>query len=126
MCSTRVRQCPATRAHQVMAAAERLCRLAAERRELVEDAAKSGDGPDIGSAAAGMADRDAALQGAILEAEARISEVLRQKREGQARRGARAGPLCPLPLVCGPPARGAACFPACGSHCATTLAPRVG
>ena len=38
--------------------------------------------------AAGMGDRNAALQAAILEAEARISDVLRQKRGGQAKRGA--------------------------------------
>ncbi len=71
-----------------MAAAERLCRLTAERRGLVEGT----PGTDVGGIAHGMGDRAAALQAAILEAEARISDVLRQKREGQAKRGAAALP----------------------------------
>ncbi|KAK9909945.1 hypothetical protein WJX75_009855 [Coccomyxa subellipsoidea] len=68
---------------QVMAQSERLCRLAAERRALVEAAPAA----DVSGALAGMQDRGAALSAAILDAEARITSVLRQKRDGQSNRG---------------------------------------
>ncbi|BDA42462.1 hypothetical protein COCOBI_03-3520 [Coccomyxa sp. Obi] len=68
---------------QVMAQSERLCRLAAERRTLVESAPAA----DMAGALAGMQDRSAALSAAILDAEAHISSVLRQKRDGQSNRG---------------------------------------
>lgn len=67
-----------------MAQSERLCRLAAERRVLVESAPAA----DVGGTLAGMQDRGAALSAAILDAEARISAVLRQKCDGQSARGA--------------------------------------
>ncbi len=70
---------------QVMAQSERLYRLAAERRALVEAALAA----DVSGALAGMQDRGAALSAAILDAEARITSVLRQKRDGQSNRGAR-------------------------------------
>ncbi|CAL8467867.1 g7405 [Coccomyxa elongata] len=68
---------------QVMAQSERLCRLAAERRALVESAPAA----DVSGALAGMQDRSAALSAAILDAEAHISSALRQKRDGQSNRG---------------------------------------
>ena len=69
---------------KVMAQSERLCRLAADRRGLVEGTPAA----DVSGALAGMQDRSAALSAAILDAEAHISSVLRQKRDGQSNRGA--------------------------------------
>jgi hypothetical protein len=78
---------------QVMAQSERLCRLAAERRALVEAAPAA----DVSGALAGMQDRGAALSAAILDAEARITSVLRQKRDGQSNRGAHILSAVPAP-----------------------------
>lgn len=80
---------------QVMAQSERLCRLAAERRALVEAAPAA----DVSGALAGMQDRGAALSAAILDAEARITSVLRQKRDGQSNRGAHILSAVPAPSL---------------------------
>jgi hypothetical protein len=69
---------------QIMAQAERLCELIAQRQALVEAAPQT----DWSGAVVAVQDRAAALSSAILDAEARISTVLQQKRDGQASRGA--------------------------------------
>lgn len=69
---------------QIMAQAEQLCRLVAQRQALVEAAPQV----DWSGAMAALQDRAAALSAAILDAEAHISTVLQQKRDGQANRGA--------------------------------------
>ena len=69
---------------QIMAQAERLSQLAAERQELVEAGVPSSD---MSGTMLGMQDRHAALSDAIVDADAHISDVLRQKEESQASRG---------------------------------------
>ena len=69
---------------QIMAQAERLSQLAAERQELVEAGVSSSD---MSGTMLGMQDRHAALSDAIVDADARISDVMRQKEDSQASRG---------------------------------------
>ena len=69
---------------QIMAQAGRLSQLAAERQELVEAEVPS---CDMSGTMLGMQDRHAALSDAIVDAEARISDVMRQKEESRASRG---------------------------------------
>ena len=72
---------------QIMAQAERLSQLAAERQELVEAGVSSSDMSDMSGTMLGMQDQHAALSDAIVDAEARISDVMRQKEESQVSRG---------------------------------------
>ena len=73
-----------TLAPQIMAQAERLCQLAAERQVLVTAGAPA---CNMSGTMLGMQDRHAALADAIVDAETRISNVMRQKQESQANRG---------------------------------------
>lgn len=82
---------------QIMAQAEQLCGLVAHRQALIEAAPQT----DWSAAVAALQDRGAALSAAILDAEAHISTVLQQKRDGQANRGAHAKDSC-LPDPAGP------------------------
>ena len=72
---------------QIMAQAERLSQLAAERQELVEAGVPGVPSSDMSGTMLGMQDRHAALSDAIVDADAHISDVLRQKEESQASRG---------------------------------------
>ena len=81
---------------QIMAQAERLSQLAAEHKELITAGAPA---CNMSGTMLGMQDRHAALADAIVDAEARISDVMRQKQESQAHKGEPEG-LMPL-LFCG-------------------------
>lgn len=67
-----------------MAQAERLSQLAAERQALI---AAGLPACDMSGTMLGMQDRHAALADAMVHAEARISDVERQKQDSQERRG---------------------------------------
>ena len=69
---------------QIMAQAERLSQLAAERQALI---AAGLPACDMSGTMLGMQDRHAALADAMVDAEARISDVERQKQDSQERRG---------------------------------------
>lgn len=69
-----------------MAQAERLSQLAAERHALIMAGAPAAG---MSGTLLGMQDRHAALSNAIVNAETRISDVMRQKQDSQANRGVR-------------------------------------
>ena len=69
---------------QIMAQAERLSQLAAEHQQLITTRAPA---CDMSGTMLGMQDRHAALADAIVDAEARISDVVRQREESQAIKG---------------------------------------
>ena len=69
---------------QIMAQAQRLSQLAAEHQQLVTAHVPA---CDMSGTKLGMQDRHAALADAIVDAEARIRDVVRQKQESQANRG---------------------------------------
>ncbi len=75
---------------QIMAQAERLSHLAAERQALI---AAGLPACDMSGTMLGMQDRHVALADAIIDTEARISDVQRQKQDSQERRGKLHKPL---------------------------------
>ena len=79
---------------QIMEQAERLSQLAAERQALI---AAGVPACDMSGTMLGMQDRHAALADAIVDAEARISDVERQKQDSQERRGKLPEALDPVP-----------------------------
>ena len=81
---------------QIMEQAERLSQLAAERQALI---AAEVPACDMSGTMLGMQDRHAALADAIVDAEARISDVERQKQDSQERRGKSHKALDPV--LCG-------------------------
>ena len=67
-----------------MAQAERLSQLAAEHQQLIMTRPPA---CDMSGTMLGMQDRHTALAAAIVDAEACISDVVRQKEESQANKG---------------------------------------
>ena len=69
---------------QVMAQAERLSQLAAEHQQLVIAHVPA---CDMSGTMLGMQDRHAALADAVVDAQARINDVVRQREDSKANRG---------------------------------------